>query len=69
MLFRSIDYAAPETGDVLAFEELLRKKGFTVTLRKSKGQDIAAACGQLKTEVQGRMDSTTINEGPQNGTA
>ena len=64
-----IDYAAPETGDVLAFEELLRKKGFTVTLRKSKGQDIAAACGQLKTEVQGRMDSTMINEGPQNGTA
>jgi 23S rRNA (adenine2503-C2)-methyltransferase len=64
-----IDYAAPEPADVLAFEELLRKKGFTVTLRKSKGQDIAAACGQLKTEVQGRMDSTTINEGSNNGTA
>ena len=64
-----IEYAAPEPADVLAFEELLRKKGFTVTLRKSKGQDIAAACGQLKTQVQGRMNSTTINEGPQNGTA
>ena len=53
-----IGYAAPATEDVLAFEELLRKKGFTVTLRKSKGQDIAAACGQLKTEAERRMNST-----------
>ena len=54
----SIGYAAPAPEDVLAFEELLRKKGFTVTLRKSKGQDIAAACGQLKTEAERRMNST-----------
>ena len=47
-----LNYTAPQAQDVLAFEELLRKKGFTVTLRKSKGQDIAAACGQLKTEVE-----------------
>ncbi len=40
-------YASPRPEDVLAFEDLLRRKGFTVTLRKSKGQDIAAACGQL----------------------
>lgn len=53
-----IGFAAPATEDVLAFEELLRKKGFTVTLRKSKGQDIAAACGQLKTEAERRMNST-----------
>lgn len=53
-----IAYEAPDPADVLAFEELLRKKGFTVTLRKSKGQDIAAACGQLKTEVDGRPDAT-----------
>jgi 23S rRNA (adenine2503-C2)-methyltransferase len=64
-----IEYDAPEPEDVLAFEGLLRKKGFTVTLRKSKGQDIAAACGQLKTEAQGRMNSTTSNEGSNNGTA
>lgn len=53
-----IAYEAPDPVDVLAFEELLRKKGFTVTLRKSKGQDIAAACGQLKTEAEGRLEST-----------
>ena len=64
-----IEYHAPEPEDVLAFEELLRKKGFTVTLRKSKGQDIAAACGQLKTEVEGRARETKSEEGQRNGQA
>jgi len=64
-----IEYHAPEPEDVLAFEELLRKKGFTVTLRKSKGQDIAAACGQLKTEVEGRASVTKSEEGQRNGQA
>ncbi len=31
-----------------AFEQYLREKRLTVILRKSKGQDIHAACGQLK---------------------
>jgi len=44
-----LPYSAPETEQVLAFETLLRDKGLTATLRKSKGQDISAACGQLKT--------------------
>jgi 23S rRNA (adenine2503-C2)-methyltransferase len=54
-----IAFEKPDPDDVIAFEELLRKKGFTVTLRKSKGQDIAAACGQLKTEVDNRPPSTS----------
>ena len=29
------------------FQEILLKKNFTATIRKSKGQDILAACGQL----------------------
>ncbi len=45
-------FAAPEPGRVLAFEQLLHDKGLTVTLRKSKGQDIGAACGQLKAAAQ-----------------
>ena len=40
-------YQPPEEQTILDFEELLRSKGLTVTLRKSKGQDISAACGQL----------------------
>lgn len=41
-------YRAPEQADVLAFEEYLRSKRITTFLRRSMGQDIAAACGQLK---------------------
>jgi len=45
-----LPYRAPSPEDVLAFENFLRHKGFTATLRKSKGHDIAAACGQLATQ-------------------
>ncbi|NCC49868.1 MAG: 23S rRNA (adenine(2503)-C(2))-methyltransferase RlmN [Spartobacteria bacterium] len=34
---------------VEAFQELLKDKGVVTTIRKSKGQDIAAACGLLST--------------------
>ena len=33
---------------VLLFEDVLRKSGFPTTIRKSEGQDIDAACGQLR---------------------
>jgi len=41
-------FRAPEQADVLAFENHLRSKRITTFLRRSMGQDIAAACGQLK---------------------
>ncbi len=41
-------YAAPSPQAVLAFEKYLWNKNITATIRKSKGQDINAACGQLK---------------------
>lgn len=42
-----LPYLAPDMNRVLAFEAALKAKGLPATLRKSKGQDIAAACGQL----------------------
>jgi 23S rRNA (adenine2503-C2)-methyltransferase len=45
-----IPYGAPDPGRVAAFQDVLRQKGLTATLRKSKGADIAAACGQLRNE-------------------
>ncbi|HDQ40709.1 MAG TPA: 23S rRNA (adenine(2503)-C(2))-methyltransferase RlmN [Desulfonatronum sp.] len=42
-----LPYDAPDMGRVLDFEALLKTKGLPATLRKSKGQDIVAACGQL----------------------
>ncbi len=39
---------------VLAFEQALRELGINVTVRVEKGVDIAAGCGQLRGEVEGR---------------
>ncbi|MFI3272089.1 MAG: 23S rRNA (adenine(2503)-C(2))-methyltransferase RlmN [Pseudomonadota bacterium] len=41
-------YKAPSSAQVLAFEKHLWDRGITAIIRKSKGQDIQAACGQLK---------------------
>jgi 23S rRNA (adenine2503-C2)-methyltransferase len=38
----------PLERQVLIFKEILHKAGIAVIVRKSKGSDIAAACGQLK---------------------
>lgn len=41
---------------IFAFQEALKARGLTTTLRKSKGADIAAACGQLRAECGERTD-------------
>ncbi len=46
-----IPYKSPTREAVLAFEKVLWDKGMTCILRKSKGQDIAAACGQLRAGI------------------
>jgi len=45
-------YAAPSPETVLAFQKILWDKRITAILRKSKGQDIKAACGQLRTAYE-----------------
>jgi 23S rRNA (adenine2503-C2)-methyltransferase len=45
-----IPYEAPELEAVEAFAGTLRGRGLTAMIRKSKGLDIKAACGQLKAE-------------------
>jgi 23S rRNA (adenine2503-C2)-methyltransferase len=45
-----LPYKAPDPEAVLAFERRLWSKNITATLRKSKGLDIKAACGQLRAE-------------------
>ena len=39
---------------IAAFAEILRRDGLTVTTRKTRGDDIAAACGQLAGDVADR---------------
>lgn len=45
-------YEAPRPRDVEAFLEILHNKHITAIIRKSKGQDIKAACGQLRAEAR-----------------
>src|ERR1700709_2683588 len=42
---------------VLAFAEVLLEGGLVTTIRKTRGDDIDAACGQLAGEVQDRTDA------------
>ena len=45
---KGLPYCAPSPQRVLEFEQYLWSKNITAILRQSKGQDILAACGQLK---------------------
>lgn len=42
------DFKGPSEEEVLKFQNILISKGYSVFLRKSKGRDISAACGQLR---------------------
>ncbi len=44
---------------VMAFAKLLQDAGIVTTVRKTRGDDIAAACGQLAGEVQDRTNAQT----------
>lgn len=43
---------------IKAFAELLTREGFVTTIRKTRGDDISAACGQLAGDIR---DKTTIS--------
>jgi len=40
---------------IRAFQQVLQDAGITTTVRKTRGDDIAAACGQLAGQVQDRI--------------
>src|ERR1700690_3519847 len=46
--YTDCEYERPDDAGVLRFQEILAKAEVTVIIRKSKGRDILAACGQLK---------------------
>lgn len=41
------EFKSADRDRILRFQELLRKRGYTVFIRQSRGADISAACGQL----------------------
>ena len=44
----SLPYGRPKSEDVLTFQSILRHNGVNAHVRKSRGRDIDAACGQLR---------------------
>lgn len=52
--FPQSDLAQPDREKVLAFCRRLNEAGYVTTIRKTRGDDIDAACGQLAGEVRDR---------------
>src|SRR6185312_3356580 len=44
----ALPFIRPKSDDVLRFQEVLRSNGVNAHVRKSRGRDIDAACGQLR---------------------
>lgn len=48
------DFTPTPIAEINAFANAMRARGVTVAIRRSRGKDIAAACGQLRVERQRR---------------
>ena len=53
-------FRRPEPERIAAFRKILEQAGVTVTQRKERGQQIAAACGQLVTEATRRTPKQSL---------
>lgn len=51
-----IDFKRPTEERVLSFQRILLAEGYTATYRRSRGRDIAGACGQLRTQEEKAME-------------
>ena len=49
------EYRRPSLKAIERFQQILIEKGFTVLKRSTRGDDIAAACGQLAGQVKDRL--------------
>ena len=47
-----LDFMSPTTEKIEQFRDYLSKRGITTTIRRSRGEDIDAACGQLKNKEE-----------------
>ncbi len=50
--FEGSGFERPDERTVEGFQNLLIKRGYTAVIRKSRGDDISAACGQLKGQYE-----------------
>jgi 23S rRNA (adenine2503-C2)-methyltransferase len=52
--FNLSNYEKPSNNTIFRFRDILYKNGYTTTIRSTRGDDIAAACGQLAGQVADR---------------
>nr|CRH06962.1 Ribosomal RNA large subunit methyltransferase N [Candidatus Magnetococcus massalia] len=51
--WEGVRYSASPRSRIVRFQEILNQSGIVTVIRESRGDEIAAACGQLKGGVQG----------------
>ena len=56
--FPATEFRTSPRARIAAFQKILQDAGFTATVRKTRGEDIDAACGQLAGRVQDRTRRT-----------
>jgi 23S rRNA (adenine2503-C2)-methyltransferase len=49
--FKECKFERPEESVILDFKDILSKNNYTAIIRHSRGQDISAACGQLRANM------------------
>ncbi len=55
------EYECSSMKDIRAFSDFIQDNGYSAPIRKSRGSDILAACGQLRSESQ-RQKCSRLNE-------
>jgi len=58
--FSGTTFQRPDDATVSAFRSILVNAGMVTVVRKSKGDEISAACGQLKTEITARRNKASF---------
>lgn len=53
-----INFKRPDEDTVLRFQNILLNANLTATYRRSRGREIAAACGQLRIEAENRLKAS-----------
>jgi 23S rRNA (adenine2503-C2)-methyltransferase len=51
-----LPFTRPTAGDVTEFQEILRRAGVNAHIRRSRGRDIDAACGQLRRKQEEKVE-------------
>ncbi|HZK79592.1 MAG TPA: 23S rRNA (adenine(2503)-C(2))-methyltransferase RlmN, partial [Humisphaera sp.] len=58
-----LPFARPKSDDVLRFQDVLKTAGVNAHVRKSRGRDIDAACGQLRRKKLEEQSEIAVPEG------